>query len=643
MTESTVDERLERARGAVARCAWSEAYELLAALDRETALSPDDLADLARASHWTGRMNECLATWERAYLLYLDGGDRRGAGIAALDLVRWYRHKLQPAVAAGWLRRAERLLGNDHDSAEYGYLLYRRAADALGAGDVDAATALTAEAQELGERFGDPDLQMLAQHERGLALVARGDVDEGFALIDEAAAAAVGGELGPLPTAIVYCNTISACRDVADYGRAGDWTDAAKRWCERQTINGFPGMCRVYRAEVMRLRGDWVAAREDAQLACDELRDWSPRTASEAFYELGEIRLRTGDLEGAEQAFRQAHELGREPVPGLALLLHARGETARAAAVLERSLSEERDRFARARLLPVKVELALALGRVGEAAEAAAELREIAERYDSTTLGAAAATAEGAVALAAGDVEGAIRTLRAALQAWRAADMPYEAGRARILLAKAYREGGDARGAELELDSARVTFERLGAEPDLRAVSALRSADAGQATRRTFLFTDMGDSTTIAGALGDEAWTAVVAWHDRTLRELFAAHGGEEVDHTGDGFFVAFDTPREALACAVAIQQRLATHRQASGFAPPVRIGVHEADARRVDGNYRGRGVHEAARIAALAKTGEIYASAATASAADVRHGAPSTVELKGVAEPVQIVTVDWR
>ena len=128
----------------------------------------------------------------------------------------------------------------------------------------------------------------MAQQSTASTLLQQGDLEQGFALIDEAAAAAVGGELGPYATAAVYCNTIGACRGVADYRRASDSTDAAKRWCDRQTINGFPGMCRVYRAEVMRLRGNWTAAREDAQIACDELRDWSPATAAEAFYELGD-------------------------------------------------------------------------------------------------------------------------------------------------------------------------------------------------------------------------------------------------------------------------------------------------------------------------------------------------------------------
>jgi adenylate cyclase len=106
---------------------------------------------------------------------------------------------------------------------------------------------------------------------------------------------------------------------------------------------------------------------------------------------------------------------------------------------------------------------------------------------------------------------------------------------------------------------------------------------------------------------------------------------------------VGFDSPEAALACAVAIQRKLAEHRQTQGFAPQVRIGVHASEATQVAQNFRGKGVHEAARIAALAGSGEIYASQVTAAGARYPVSESRTVPLKGIAEPVEIVTVDWR
>ncbi len=331
-------------------------------------------------------------------------------------------------------------------------------------------------------------------------------------------------------------------------------------------------------------------------------------------------------------------------MPGLALLRFLRGDAEGALALLDSALAEESwDRLARARLLPSKVELALVTDHTDEASGAAAELREIADRYDSTALAGAAAAAEGAVALARGELTEAVRSLRAALRAWRLADVPYEAARTRVLLAEAFERQGDQRAATLELESAQAVFERLGAVPDARRIAERLAGEGGESARRAFLFTDMIESTTLAGALGDEAWSGLLAWHDRTLRGLFGRHGGEEVEHTGDGFFVSFADARSALACAIDVQRRLAEHRRENGFAPSVRIGVHAAVAQRVDGTYRGRGVHEAARIGALAGAGEILASAETAAGTGVSHSDPRTVELKGVPEPVAVISIDWR
>src|SRR5437870_11970177 len=137
----------------------------------------------------------------------------------------------------------------------------------------------------------------------------------------------------------------------------------------------------------------------------------------------------------------------------------------------------------------------------------------------------------------------------------------------------------------------------------------LRGKSAPTRVQKTFMFTDIVKSTNLLEALGDEAWQAVLRWHDESLRSQFGAYHGEEVATTGDGFFVAFESPDEALACAVAIQRKLADHRTTAGFAPPVRIGVHAAGATQVGRNFTGKGVHEASRIAGLPDGGEILPS----------------------------------
>ncbi len=95
----------------------------------------------------------------------------------------------------------------------------------------------------------------------------------------------------------------------------------------------------------------------------------------------------------------------------------------------------------------------------------------------------------------------------------------------------------------------------------------------------TFMFTDIVNSTNLIEAIGDEAWESVLRWHNEALRGLFNAHRGDEIDNPGDGFFVSFESPDAALACAVAIQRKLTEHRQTAGFAPQIRIGVHASSA----------------------------------------------------------------
>jgi len=159
---------------------------------------------------------------------------------------------------------------------------------------------------------------------------------------------------------------------------------------------------------------------------------------------------------------------------------------------------------------------------------------------------------------------------------------------------------------------------------------------------KTFMFTDIVGSTNLVVALGDEAWETMLGWHNTTLREVFTAHEGEEISTTGDGFFVSFDSPEQAIASAIAIQRRLADHRRTAGFAPGVRIGVHASGATKVGADFRGRGVHEAARIAALGGAGEIIASAATVGDG-IQASERRREVLKGFTEPVEVVTVDWH
>jgi class 3 adenylate cyclase len=355
-----------------------------------------------------------------------------------------------------------------------------------------------------------------------------------------------------------------------------------------------------------------------------------------------------GDLAGAEEAFRQAHDLGVDPQPGLALLYLAQGRRDAALASIRVALAEAgAERTRRARLLPAQVDIALEARDMEAAAGAAEELSAIASEFGTPALHAAAHLARGAVLVTTGRPADAVPELVRARGHWQEVEAPYEVAQARVWLGRAHREAGTPEEAALELEAARSTFERLGAGPDAersrRLLAELHEGDRGRRVRRTFLFTDIVDSTRLIGVIGDEAWGDVRRWHDQTIRSLVARHGGEEVKATGDGFFLAFPDPRSAVDCAVAIQRALAEHRRSAGFAPRVRIGGHSAEATRAGDDYLGQGVHLAARVAAVAGGGEILVTPETlARGIDHPVGGPRPVELKGIPGTVEVRAVEW-
>lgn len=647
-------EPLEAGREAMGRHAWPEAVGLLKQADATNALDADGLEMLADAAWWVAQPDESLGARERAYAAFVAAGDKRRAARAALRLSQEHRNRLALAVSQAWFARAEKLVEGDEDSAAFGHYLFVRALIGLDRpSDVEAGVALGRRIATLGERFGDRDLQAFGAMSQGFALIQNGDVKEGFAQFDIATLAAAAGELDVWPTGWIYCSTITACLQLADYRRASEWTEATTRWCERQSVTGFPGICRVHRAEIVSLRGAWAKAEQEARQACEELERYQIGVmAARGFYQIGEIRLNMGDLPAALEAFRHAHELGMVPEPGMSLVRLAEGDAAAAGSSLRRALANEKDRFERARLLPAEVEVALALGDRERARTASTELDEIARRFGTPAMEAIAGAARASLQLAEGDAIAADATLRSTMRLWLDLDVPYEVARTRVLLANAYRAQGDGAAATLELQSAHSTFERLGARRAARHAAELLGGDAVASTvdaasdtvERTFLFTDIVRSTKLADAIGDDALVDVIRWHDQALRALFAEHRGEEVRHTGDGFFVAFANATDAIECAVAIQRRLSEQRRLHGFALQIRIGMHTAVAHRRGLDYVGVGIHEAAHIGGAADAGEILVSAATMGSAKTTHpSVKRSLTLKNAAEPMEVASINWR
>ncbi|HKH93411.1 MAG TPA: protein kinase [Gemmatimonadaceae bacterium] len=456
---------LERARAAYAGAAWREAYDELVALDAEHMLGAEDLERLGEAAWWLMDSRTSVRARERAYREFVRHSDGAAAGRVALALAEDHFHRLARSVAQGWFRRAERHLGGVDDVLEAGWLHRMRAVMALGERRFDDALADADRALAIARRVGDADLDALALQDRGRILVALGRVGEGMALIDEAMAAVAGGELTPHTTGRAYCNMISVCERLSDFGRAAEWQDVAEHWGDPYADSAFPGICRVFRAGILRIRGALPEAEREARRACEELEDFLEDIAGEAFNELGEIRLRAGDLPGAGTMFAEAHARGREPQPGLALLRLAEGSPDAARSMIERALAEPAlSPLDRSKLLPAYVEIMIACEALDAAEAAATELQTITETYTAPALVASAAVARGALALARGNADEAVLHLRRARKTWTEVDMPFELASTRLLLARAFTTLGHLDEAGLEERAARATLERIGAK-----------------------------------------------------------------------------------------------------------------------------------------------------------------------------------
>lgn len=465
---------IEAATDAWSRYAWGDALDLFASADAVEPLGPDELDHMAECTWWLGKMRHCIALRERAHAAYLKDDNVRRAARVATDLANHHFDLMEAQSAAAWIQKASRLLEDQPESIEHGWLKEIQAIMARAENDIDKIHRLSAEANAIAARFQDRDLFAISHATQGMAVIHGGDIDAGLKMVEEATTGAVNGELGPWATGWIYCISIAMHADVADWERAGHWAEAAVEWCNRQAINGFPGVCRVHRAEIMRLRGDLTLAEDEARTASVELASFNLMFSAQAFRELGEVRLKMGDLDGAEEAFRQAQEMGVTPQPGLTETLVQRGKTEAAGISIRRALADRSlGPLDRAKLLPTQVEVSLLLGDADTARSATSELGEIADAQRRPALRAAAAAASAAVGLADGELDRAATAAEEARDLYREIELTYDEARATVLLGRVYMARHEDELATAVLEAALATFDGVGAVPDAARVREL--------------------------------------------------------------------------------------------------------------------------------------------------------------------------
>ena len=481
MSEAT---ELDHARLAYANRQWRAAISGFESSRAAEPLGPDDLVLWSRSAWWLGLPAESIALAEEAFAGFRDAGRTEDAAETALRVSLLRLTGGEMTVGTAWMRRARALLGEQPAGVLHAYLIYLETAAGLPPDDgVSWSPESAARLRDLAQRLPDQAVTALSLVVSGMTDLRAGRTARGFAQLDEAMLGVLADEIEPEWGGDIFCTTIHACHELADYQRMADWTQATEEWCRPFGSDAiYAGVCRVHRLELRSAAGDWDSVEHALVDVCGTLALGNPWVAGEGWYQLGELRRQRGDAAGAREAYALARECGIDPVPGEALLELQEGEPARAWNQMTTALAG-RDRLARTRLLRAAVEVALATGRGDAAIAFRDELRAIAHDYDSPGFRAWADHADGMLALSNGEVAASVAALQSALAYFRAHHLKGEHARALAWLAAAYDRGGDHPQAEHLRAEASAIFERLGARAYLD-VARNRVEETGPLTPR---------------------------------------------------------------------------------------------------------------------------------------------------------------
>jgi DNA-binding CsgD family transcriptional regulator len=461
------DDLLRGGREALATADWERARSLFEQA-RQHDETPEALDGLSEVAHFEGEYDRAIELKERAFAAY----QRAGKRAEAADTARWlaFLHATcrgNLAVASGWIGRAESLLEGVEECAAHGWLILDQAPFSSDPSEREkyAASALT-----IARRFGDADLEFEALALLGETYVASGRIREGMRLLDQAMAAVSAGEVtGHGAVGEIYCRLLSACEHAGDVRRAEEWLGMADRdvvW--RDFVRPT---CKTHYGGILIALGRWAEAETELldAIRAFERGYWGDRVFP--LVRLADLRVRQGRYEEAERLMEgvEWHPTARHAAAAIAL---ARGELALAQDLVSLCLegSDPADRTC-APLLELLVEIQLAVDDPGAATQTLKRLTALAADCDDDRVGAFAELAAGRVRAVEGDERGAAH-LKRALERLAELDLPLEAARAQLELARALARGAPE-AAVAEAGPALASFERLGATRDADAASGL--------------------------------------------------------------------------------------------------------------------------------------------------------------------------
>ncbi|MDQ0617387.1 LuxR C-terminal-related transcriptional regulator [Arthrobacter globiformis] len=448
---------------------WRAARSRFAeALEEEP--GPDALYGLARASEWSGDYEAAISFYEGAFAGFRSRGESRlPALIAGRELSFLYTAVYGNSAAAnGWMARAVRLSREAGDCVERGWV---ELAECLMAEDPNAGDNHARAAMKIARRFGDVDLLFCAMSYEGLVLVLKGRIAEGMRRIDEAAAAASGGEVHDyLAVGEIYCKMLACCELTLDVRRAEQWMAAAEFFGHRANSPWIPAICAMHYGGILTAAGRWPEA--ETQL-CESMRKYDGgyrAMRGGAVARLADLRILQGRLGEAAELLQAASTDGYSVRPRARLHL-VRGEAEIAVSILRRHLAAAGTSRLIGPELALLAEAQGAAGRAGEALAISSRLESLAADTGLVRDVAFAEVTAGRAGWAEGSPD-ALAHLEAALGAFTAAGLPWDEARTRLLIARAVKDS-NVEVATAEARAALMAFRKLGAAPDADAAGAL--------------------------------------------------------------------------------------------------------------------------------------------------------------------------
>jgi DNA-binding NarL/FixJ family response regulator len=531
----THSDLLLTARTAHVRRDWHASYAAFTQAGEDTPLGTDDLEAMAAAAWRLGHGKESLRVAERVYT-QLARTDPASAAMKAVDLALAWLTRGDINIGQGWMSRARRLLDEAPEAPTHGYLAYLDVVVAVMNRDTAVIPQRVTALRELSGRLDSPALTALCHVAQGLEAMLDARMAEAYGLIDEAMLPVLADQV-PLEWAgDIYCIVLHHCHRLADLPRMRAWTQSMQRWCNDFAGSAnYGGVCDVHRLQVRAAGDDYRMLEEQLAAASSALEEVNTWAAGEGYYQLGEVRRRRGDADGAFAAFARARALGVEPQPGEALLRCARGDGDTAWTDLRVALAGL-DRLDRMWLLRGAVEVALARDGLDEAERHCTELESGAEAFGTPGFRAWAAHARGAVLVRREQYAQAIEALQAALREYRTQQSRYETAQVYEWMALAHRGLGNDELAAADAATAENIYAQLGVEPaqvcgtavpgglTKREVEILRRVAAGATNRQVADQICISEKTVgrhlanIYAKLGVSSRTAAVAWaHENHL------------------------------------------------------------------------------------------------------------------------------